>query len=110
MNNQQREAEASNEDSQVSRLEQQLHEASLASDFFEHQVGKLFIQYAAAIVNRNTKDMLSKKFINDHEGYINARAEAAAIQELLRRMQVSSNPERVARIKDIVDGTKSDSE
>lgn len=101
MDNQQRELEASNQpNEELEKLYDQLREVAASEDFFNLASGKLFLQLATAIVNKNTKDMLSEKFINDHNGYINARAESAAISSLLRRMQVAGSPKRKAKLNE----------
>lgn len=104
MDNQQREAEASNPQTQeIAILEEQLREAVAAENFFETATGKLFTKLATAEITRLVNEVTSDKYRKDHVGYNNALADLNAYKRILRKMQVAGSPVRKAKIQERLD-------
>lgn len=104
MDNQQREAEASNPVSQeIEVFEEQLREAVAAENFFETATGKLFHKLATAEITRLVNDVTSDKYRDDLQGYNNALSDLKAYKRILRKMQVAGSPVRKAKLQERLD-------
>ena len=88
------------QDKEILHLHQQLREASLATEFFKTDVGRLFTQLATAEVTRAINDITSDKYDKDHQGFLARKADMNAYKKMLLKMQVAASPIRIAKIKE----------
>lgn len=81
----------------------------VAGQSFEYtDAGKLIIEILTADVNNFTKLVLSSKFVNDHQGYVDARAKANYAASLLGRLKSLDNPLKEKEIRESIEAAKND--
>lgn len=85
---------------EISTLQQQLSEALVAEDFFNHSSGKLLEQLFVKQITRLTRDVTSDKYLKDHVGYCNAVLELNAYKMILKSLQVAGAPARVKKLRE----------
>lgn len=100
------EQEAHQESQQIAALEQALRDAAEASNFFETDMGRIFVSLATAEITRLTREITSDKFKNDHSAYVNALCELQCWQRHLRKLQLTANPARSAKLREQLDQMK----
>lgn len=78
---------------EILKLEEQLRESAAAEEFFERASGKLIVELLTKEITRLVRDITeNKKYLKDHNGYVNAVCELRANKNLLRRLQVGASP------------------
>lgn len=82
----------------VAGLHRQLETVIAGQSFELTDAGELIVKILEADVDRFTNDLLSKKFLNDHMGYVDVRAKANYAASILGRLKTLNNP---AKEKDI---------
>lgn len=87
----------------VQNLNDQLHAVVTAQSFELTDAGALIVKILEADVSRFTNQLLSDKYTNDHQGYVDVRAKANYAASLLARLKTLDNP---AKEKDIRDQLK----
>lgn len=80
----------------VKSLEAELSRILAAEEFGTTKPGKLIIEILEGDVNAFTNKLLSPDFLNDHMGYVDARAKANYAQSLLSRINTVKS-ERVKK-------------
>ena len=81
----------------------------VAGQSFEYtDAGKLIVEILSADVNQFTKLVLTDKFINDHQGYVDARAKANYAASLLGRLKSLDNPAKEKEIRESIEAAKND--
>ena len=83
----------------VDGLNAQLKDITAGQSFEKTKAGELIVKILQADVNRFTKGVLSDKFVNDHNGYIDARAKANYAANLLNRLSSLKSPEREKEVR-----------
>ena len=102
--NNQRELEASQQpNEEVAILEEQLREAVAAEDFFNLASGKVWLTVISKDIDGLVKEITSDKFINDHEGYLEALGRLRQARRSIRLMQVAASPVRRSKIQEKID-------
>lgn len=94
----------------VDNLAKQLEKAVLASEFSNTPVGKYLIDMLQADANLFAQQIASDKFINDHNGYLDARAKLSYVSSLLNRLQKAANPDLEANLRQQIDEAQKDGE
>jgi len=75
----------------------------IAGQSFEYtDAGKLIVEILTADVNNFTKLVLSSKFVNDHDGYLDVRAKANYAASLLGRLKSLDNPIKEKEIRESI--------
>jgi hypothetical protein len=94
----------------VDNLAKQLEKAVLASEFNNTPVGKYLIDILQTDASLFAQQIASDKFINDHNGYLDARAKLSYVASLLSRLQKTADPNLEANLRQKIDEAQSDGE
>lgn len=78
----------------ISDLNKQLETIMAAQSFQQTEGGKLIIQMLKNDINVFTQDLISSKFINDHNGYLDVRSRLEYAASLLGRIITVADPEK----------------
>ena len=78
----------------IDDLNKQLDNAVAGQNFEKTKAGGLITKILQNDVNQFTKDVLSDKYINDHNGYLDARAKAHYAASLLNRIMALKNTDQ----------------
>lgn len=92
----------------ISDLHVQLEKVIAGQSFEFTEAGKLIVDILTQDVNLFTKQILSNKFINDHQGYVDARAKANYAASLLGRLKSLDDPKKEKEIRDNLEAAKND--
>lgn len=87
----------------VDSLKAELETISAGQSFETTGAGKLIKKILQADVDRFTNDVLSDKFLNDHMGYVDARAKANYAASILSRLQRIKSPEKEKDIREKIE-------
>lgn len=87
----------------VAGLHRQLETVIAGQSFELTEAGALIVKILEADVDRFTKEILSNKFTNDHQGYVDVRAKANYAASILGRLKSLNSP---AKEKDLRDQIK----
>jgi hypothetical protein len=85
-------AEKTERQKYIAKLQGQLDKAIAGENFHQTKPGKLIVDILRTDVTNFTNDVLSDKFIKDHDGYLDARAKANYASSLLDRLVKVANP------------------
>ncbi len=100
--------EPSDRDAYIADLHGQLAKV-VAGQSFEHtDAGKLIIEILSNDVNVFTKDILSDKYINDHQGYVDVRAKCNYAASILGRLKRLNDPMKEKTIRESLEAAKND--
>lgn len=100
--------EVTDRDKFIADLNNQLSKVVTGQSFEYTDAGKLIIEILTADVNNFTKQVLSNKFINDHQGYVDARAKANYAASLLGRLQTLNDPVKEKVIREQLEAAQND--
>lgn len=89
---------------EIAKLESQLAEVVAAESFFESKAGRLFVDLANKKINTILKDITSDKYLEDHQGYVNAISQLNAYKTLLDMMGVAKSPKRRQKLEERLEG------
>jgi hypothetical protein len=92
----------------ITDLHSQLQKVIAGQSFEYTDAGKLIVEILSADVNNFTKQILSNKFINDHQGYVDARAKANYAASLLGRLKTLDDPKKEKEIRESLEAAKND--
>lgn len=84
----------------VEGLHKQLETLVAAQSFELTDAGALIVKILEADVDRFTNMLLSNKYVNDHQGYVDCRAKANYAASLLGRLKSLNNPNKEKEIRD----------
>jgi hypothetical protein len=84
----------------VAGLHRQLETVIAGQSFELTDAGKLIVQILEADVDRFTKELLSNKFINDHQGYVDVRAKTNYAASILGRLKTLNSPAKEKDLRD----------
>jgi len=84
----------------VAKLYKQLETVVAGQSFEFTDAGKLIVNILEADVDRFTKEILSNKFVNDHQGYVDCRAKANYAASILGRLKTLNSPAKEKDIRD----------
>ena len=84
----------------VEDLHKQLKTIVAAQSFELTDAGALIVKILEADVDRFTNQILSDKFTNDHQGYVDCRAKAHYAASLLGRIKTLNNPKKEKEIRE----------
>lgn len=87
----------------VDGLKAELETISAGQAFEVTGSGKLIIKILQADVDRFTNDVLSDKFIDNHMGYVDARAKANYAASILNRLQRVKSPAKEKEVREKLD-------
>lgn len=87
-------------------LSNQLAKVLAAQDFANSDGGKLFIQLLDADVKKFREQVEGDKFINDHQGYVDARAKLSYANSLLSRFAKTSDTGKEVALRKEIDEAK----
>ena len=83
----------------LSKIGRDLEKAAAAGEFVNSVGGNNLIGWLQAQINLFTNDMLSDKFINDHNGYLDARAKVSFARNIVATLTKLSNPDLEAGLR-----------
>ena len=83
----------------VEGLHKQLETLVAAQSFELTDAGALIVKILEADVDRFTNMLLSNKYVNDHQGYVDCRAKANYAASLLGRLKSLNNPNKEKEIR-----------
>lgn len=86
----------------------ELEKASAAGEFVNSTGGKNLIDWLNAQVNQFTNELLSDKFINNHNGYLDARAKVSFARNIVATLMKQSNPDVEAELRKQIEVAQSD--
>ena len=92
----------------INDLQVKLTKVIAAQSFEYTDAGKLIIEILTADVNLFSKQVLSDQFLNDHMGYVDARAKANYAASLLGRIQKLNNSDTEKEIRKGIDEALND--
>lgn len=102
-------AEQNEREKYVAKLHSDLAKVIAANDFHATEPGQLIIGILQADVTNATNDLLSNKFVDDHNGYLDARARAAYASTLLGRLTKLANVDQKP-LRQSIDAAKKDAD
>jgi hypothetical protein len=85
-------AELTERQKYIAKLQGQLDKAIAGENFHQSKPGKLIVEILQHDVTAFTNDVLSDKFVKDHDGYLDARAKANYASSLLDRITKVADP------------------
>jgi hypothetical protein len=100
--------EPSERDKYLADLHGQLAKVVAGQSFEYTDAGKLIIEILTADINLFTNDILSDKYINDHQGYVDARAKAQYATSLVRRIKVLDDPKKEKQLRESIELANND--
>jgi hypothetical protein len=87
-----------------------LEKASAAGEFVNSKGGQNLIDWLQAQINQFTNDLLSNKYINDHNGYLDARSKVSFARNIITTLTKMSNPDLEAELRKQIEVAQSDAE
>lgn len=97
-------------DKEIARLAKDIEKAASSSQYVNSAGGKLHMDWLTAQLNQATNDILSDKFISDHNGYLDARSRAAFIRNQLATLTKLSSPDLEMQLRSRMELAQSESE
>lgn len=86
----------------------ELEKASAAGEFVNSKGGQNLIDWLTAQISNFTNDLLSDKYINDHNGYLDARAKVSFARNVVATLQKQANPDVEAALRQQIEEASSD--
>lgn len=80
-------------DAYIAKLEDDLGKAAAAGEFTNSAGGQLVLEWLNAQITTFTNQILSNKFVNDHEGYLDARAKVSMATNIVSKLTKLSSPD-----------------
>lgn len=94
----------------IDRLARDLEKATAAGEFVNSNGGKLLMNFISADINRFVAQISSDKFVNDHNGYLDARSKLSYASSLLKRLTRLSDPDVPQAIREQINLAQSEAE
>lgn len=94
----------------IDKKAKDLEKASAAGEFVNSTGGQNLIEWLQAQINQFTNDLLSDKYINDHNGYLDARAKVSFARNIVATLTKMSNPDLEATLRKQIEEAQSEVE
>jgi hypothetical protein len=94
----------------IDKKAKDLGKAAAAGEFVQSKGGQNLIDWIQAQVNLFTNDLLSDKFINDHNGYLDARAKVSFGRNIIATLTKLSNPDLEAALRKEIEAAQAEGE
>lgn len=92
----------------IDKKAKELEKAAAAGEFVNSKGGKNHLEWCNAQINMFTNEILSDKFINDHNGYLDARAKVSVLRNVVATLTKQANPDVEAALRKQIEEAKAD--
>ena len=92
----------------IDKKAKELEKAAAAGEFVNSKGGKNHLDWCNAQISMFTNEILSDKFINDHNGYLDARAKVSVLRNVVTTLTKLSSPDLEASLRKQIEEASAD--